>query len=426
MPAVVSPAIVGHRAWLAVRLLVVIATMGYFSLTSTSLTHGQDSTIPFSDPWAFESGIGDGLTDFAPSRLAELLEPDSPVYIEAVYFSDLLSNTRGGISTRNATRYLGLLDIGVTIDLERTHCPLPGRIHVLGQTTHGQGLTDRFVGDSLVLSDIDPSRNLTQLGGFWWEFGFLDEGVRFRVGKQDVNTEFVYMETAQHFVQSSFELTPNSALPTYPQQSLAVVSLMDLSPSLQFKLGIWDALAVPGTWGFSGNDTVFLVAELEYRYTLGPDQLPGTCSISGGHLTSGEFAGQPLDRSHGFAFQWEQVLFREESHELQDMQGLSMFVAYYPRFFGVDRLEEAIGDSAASGLVYTGLLPMREHDVIGVGVSWAELFQGGTNQETAIEVFYRAEITPRVRLQPDLQYIVTPSGIHPDALVLGLRFQLEL
>ena len=85
-----------------------------------------------------------------------------------------------------------------------------------------------------------------------------------------------------------------------------------------------------------------------------------------------------------------------------------------------------IGDSFAAGLVYTGLLPRRDRDVLGAGVVWAELFQGGTNRETAIEIFYKAAITDRVSLQPDLQYIVTPSGLHRDALVAGVRFQVNL
>jgi carbohydrate-selective porin OprB len=62
--------------------------------------------------------------------------------------------------------------------------------------------------------------------------------------------------------------------------------------------------------------------------------------------------------------------------------------------------------------------------VLGAGISWAELFQGGTNQETVFELFYKVQLTPGLSLQPDLQYIATPSGIHRDALAVGMRFQL--
>ena len=65
-------------------------------------------------------------------------------------------------------------------------------------------------------------------------------------------------------------------------------------------------------------------------------------------------------------------------------------------------------------------------DVFGAGVAWAELYQGGTNQETVVEVFYKAQITPLLSVQPDLQYIVSPSGIHRDALVAGVRFEAKL
>ncbi|MHB8969324.1 MAG: carbohydrate porin [Pirellulaceae bacterium] len=49
-----------------------------------------------------------------------------------------------------------------------------------------------------------------------------------------------------------------------------------------------------------------------------------------------------------------------------------------------------------------------------------------TNHETVFEFVYKAAITPRIGLQPDLQYIVSPSGIHRDALAVGVRLQVVL
>ena len=85
-----------------------------------------------------------------------------------------------------------------------------------------------------------------------------------------------------------------------------------------------------------------------------------------------------------------------------------------------------MGDSFVGGIVYTGLIPNRDQDVCGAGVAWSELFKGGTNQETIFEVFYKAQITHDLSIQPDLQYIASPSGIHPDSLVVGMRFELGL
>lgn len=83
----------------------------------------------------------------------------------------------------------------------------------------------------------------------------------------------------------------------------------------------------------------------------------------------------------------------------------------------------SIGSSVVAGLTYTGLVPRRDADVVGMGLANAELFQGGANEETAIEVFYKAQLSDRVSVQPDLQYIATPSGIHRDSLVAGARFE---
>ena len=353
----------------------------------------------------------------------------SAIDVQTTYYGDVFGKAHGGVSTKDATRYQGLLDIELTVDLDALDAlqdRIPGRVYLLGQTTHGKGLSHDIVGDSLVLSDIDSGGNITQVGEFWWELQFLDENVTVRLGKQDVNTEFIYIDAAEHFVQSSFELTPSSTLPTFPQQSMAAVVLLQLNSSMQLKLGAWDALAKPGGWGVSGNDTVFLASEFEYQYAMVDGSLPGTISIAAGYQTPGEFNDQLVDAIHGYAFQWEQLLLRESCQEAASSQGLSAFAAYYPRFFGSNRPPNSIGDSASAGMVYKGLVSRRDHDEMGVGVSWAELFQGGSDREIVYESFYRAEINTRVSLQPDFQYIISPSGIYPDAIVAGVRFLLEL
>jgi carbohydrate-selective porin OprB len=104
---------------------------------------------------------------------------------------------------------------------------------------------------------------------------------------------------------------------------------------------------------------------------------------------------------------------------------MTLFAGYYPRISGADIILESIGDSAVAGVTYTGLLHGRDNDVLGLGVAWAELYQGGTNSETVTELFYRAAWTSRLSVQPDLQYISTPSGIFKDALALGMRFEFR-
>jgi len=346
--------------------------------------------------------------------------------IEPVYYGELFSNTRGGISAAGATQYEGLLDLSLTLDFERLRVPVPGKFFLPAQHTHGRGLTEDFVGDKMVISNIDSTRNITQVSEYWWEFGLLDDAVTLRLGKQDVNQEFFFMDSASDFIQSGFTLSPNANLPSYPHQAMAAVALMQLGPSLQLKVGVWDALAAPGSWGFSGQDTVLVTGELEYAYALLDASLPGRIAVGALYLSEGEVLGEHFGAGHGYNFQLEQRIFREGDDSAPDIQGLEIFAAFYPRFHGEPVLADDLGSSFAVGLVYTGLLPRRDRDVLGAGVVGAELFQGGTNRETAIEIFYKAAITDRVSLQPDLQYIVTPSGLVRDALLAGGRFQVNL
>ena len=49
---------------------------------------------------------------------------------------------------------------------------------------------------------------------------------------------------------------------------MAAVVIADLAEPLRLKVGIWDALADGGSWGFSGNDVTITIGELEYSYAL--------------------------------------------------------------------------------------------------------------------------------------------------------------
>ena len=358
--------------------------------------------------------------------LRRLSEPSGALSVAPVYTGEVFSNTRGGIATKDATRYQALLDVGLTLDFDELGSPIPGKFFLLAQNTHGRGLTEDFIGDTQVISNIDSFKNIMRVGEYWWEFGLLNDNITVRLGKQDLNTEFLFIDVAEDFIQSSFGLSPSAALPSYPEQSMAALVLMQLSKSTVLKVGVWDALTLGRGWGISENDSLLVAAELEYKYALAGGRYPGVLSLGAGYLSGDELDGVPFGDVNGYSFQIEQLIYRECLCDADNIQGLSVFAAYYPRSSDLPVLVEAIGDSYIAGLVYTGLLPGRDEDVLGAGVAWAELFQGGTNEETVVETFYKAQITPRVSLQPDLQYIATPSGIYRDALAVGVRFQLAM
>ncbi len=64
------------------------------------------------------------------------------------------------------------------------------------------------------------------------------------------------IDTAADFVQSTFGLSPSTAFPAYPDQSMGAVLLMQLTESWRLKTGLCDAFSKGSSWGFSGNDSI--------------------------------------------------------------------------------------------------------------------------------------------------------------------------
>jgi porin len=89
------------------------------------------------------------------------------------------------------------------------------------------------------------------------------------------------------------------------------------------------------------------------------------------------------------------------------------------------------------GFNFSGFVPGRASDVAGIAVarshvssefSDAQVAAGGlpSTAETVIEGTYKVQLAPWWSIQPDVQYIVTPSGVQgsQNATVLGLRTTL--
>ena len=82
------------------------------------------------------------------------------------------------------------------------------------------------------------------------------------------------------------------------------------------------------------------------------------------------------------------------------------------------------------GLTYKGLIPTRDNDVLGAAFAYGHLSnnpqdnEGRSNPgyEIVLEATYQIEVVSWLSLQPDLQYVIHPSGTNiANALVLGVR-----
>jgi len=351
------------------------------------------------------------------------------IALDVIYTGEVFSNLRGGLNTSNATEYRGNVDFQVTADSERLGLWSGGTIFVYGQNGHGNGITDRHVGDIQALSNID-AHDFSQISEYWYTHTFFGDRLLFKAGKQDVNADFCFSEYGADFIGSSFGFPPNVPLTTFPDPGLGLSAGVEVRDRLSIGAGVFDGDANGGTSGFDttfdGAGGSFSIFELSYR--------PGTsgrCNVGAWRHSANvdEIAvstggGGTFSANHGFYAIVDQPLFRESAPG-GGGQGAGLFLQY--SWAPADRNE--IDNYYGGGLVYTGLIPGRDGDVSGLGAASARLGrrfrkeEGGTH-ETVIEIFHRAGLTPWFTIQPDLQFIVNTGGSGRNALAAGVRFEI--
>ena len=362
--------------------------------------------------------------------LSERWHRVGPITAEYLYTSEVFNNTRGGISTKGATRYRGNFDLALRMNTADAHLWDGGEFFVYMQHSHGETLTQDFVGDAQFYSNIDTSpksQDLTQLGEYWYQHTFGEGAASVRVGRQDSNENFAFADLGGDFINSSFVTLPNIPLPTWPYQTLGVSSLYQASEKLQLGGGAYDHGRDIGQWWVNTvSRGMFFIAQADYQPFADREDAKLTLLRFGSWYTSSDTEAvdttSVYDGNYGFYTTVDRMLFSEAD---DPTQGLGAFFQF--SWAPADR--NSIDTNFGGGLVYNGLLPGRDTDTCGGGFSLVEFspdltIQTGQTSENAIEVFYKARLRDWLAIQPDLQYIVRPSGIERDALVAGLRMDV--
>lgn len=349
-----------------------------------------------------------------------------PIAVEYYYYGEVFNNARGGISTNDATRYRGSLDLTMTLDTQQAGWWEGGKFCVYLQQTHGRTLTQRFVGDGQYYSSIDTGydQDITQLGEYWYEHALEPDVWTIRWGRQDANEHFAYADMGWEFVNSSFLTLGNIPLPVWPYQTMGVTSLYQASDKLQLGGGVFDHGRDRGEWwNTTSSRGIFTIAQADYHPHGDDDEAPAYILRLGTWFTSSDTEAvdglTTHDNNYGFYVTAERMILPERDDAAQ---GLGAFCQY--SWTPGDR--NMVDHHYGAGLVYFGLFDDRDQDTCGVGFTMIDFSstvrrQTGATSENAIEIFYRARVTDWLIIQPDMQYIARPSGVQRDALVVGVR-----
>ena len=354
------------------------------------------------------------------------------IRLSAVYTGEAWRNFEGGV--RRGSVYLENLEAGVEVDAERGFGWRGATVKVSGFYNDDSTFSDRLVGDIQAISGKDATGG-ARLYEAWVRQAFEPGSVK--AGVIDLNSEFSVNETGLLFVNGAQGLGLDLAQvgrngpSVFPATGLGVIGEAPIGGHWSLKLGLFDGVPLDstrprgGTFRIGGDEGALLIGEVSH----GADDETRLVMGLWGHTAKFDTFGAAVrqDSSTGGYLLVEQPLARWGGRRLDGFARLG---------FADPKVEE-IAAAHSAGLVLRGPLLGLEDEAIGLGVTVAEngrpfrraqaaLGAPVEKRETALELTYRAQLTPWLAVQPDVQYVINP-GADPalkNALVAGLRFEV--
>ncbi len=397
-------------------------TLASILLLAASLAYSNDN---FSGNWG---GLRENLSN-------------KGIDFELVYSGEVYSNIQGGIDQK--TIYHDNYDLIATIDTEALYGLKGGMFNIYFLGNSGDSPSEN-IGDLQVASNIDTDE-AWKLYEAWYQQNMFDDKLSILVGLFDLNSEFDATETAGLFLNSSHGIGPDysqsgvNGPSIFPTTSLAFRGQVQVTDNVLVRAAVFDGIPgdpekASGTHILYESDEDGLLTAGEINYLNSEDEERFYKFSLGTWMYSAEFEkiedpSETGTGNFGFYAMAESQLYQEDEN-----QGLAAFA----RFGMANTDYNPIGNYIGFGTVYTGLLPGRDDDQVGLAVAIAnngDKFKDSEEQaggevedaETNIEFAYNAGLLPWLNIQADLQYIINP-GTDPDldnAFAGGIRFSVS-
>lgn len=359
------------------------------------------------------------------------------------YVGELFGDLSGGL--KPGVIYEGYLKFGLGVNFEKLLGWKDTVFYVNVLYPHGESLTQNYVGDLNVVSNID-AYDSARIFKLWMQKIFADDRFSLRMGIMAADKEFFGSEGAAVLINSGFGTFPvvsqDIVAPVYPVSAPGVRVQWKPSNTLSFRAAVFSGdVGVPTVnqhntrFHLRARDGASFFAEAAYKLNAMGEGPPGTYKL-GGFFNSRSFddllGGEKHHGNYGVYAIVDQRMWSEGTDEEGATQGLAAF----GRFAAAPEDRNLITFDSEAGLTYTGLVPRRNSDVLGVGVVYARVSRDARGargetfvkrRETVLEVSYQAPLNGWLTVQPDLQYIFNPGAVRAgrDAVIAGLRFSLN-
>ena len=328
------------------------------------------------------------------------------------YIGDAAGNLSGGMERGGG--YLGYAVLGISYNGEESGRWRNGGFTLTGGWTHGCTPSESWIGDLQVADYIEAGNHLFLQECYLWQRWGNWEAT---LGMQDFCAHFCFADAANLYFNSSFGIS--SALSCNHQLSFFPLftwgANLRWQPSSSFRLQAalfdtpidWEDNPYNLKWRFQKEKGANMVVEGEYDTKMGT-------------VVKMAIVAQSCDWTVSVQASAEQCLLETERHIL--------------RLFGMGAVH--LSESCTHPLQYafganlSGLFFRTGNDVLGLAVTNAAIrWEGGSfRNETAVELTWQWGINEHFYIQPDLQYIVRPSGSDvplDNALFSALRIGFE-
>jgi len=383
----------------------------------------------------------------------------------ATWIGDNITNVSGG--TGRGAIHFGRFDFSVDGDLEKLVGWTGGKFYVNALGLYGRGLSRNYVHNLATISEIEALPE-ARLYNAYFEQGFYNNALNFRIGQQAADVEFFDSQTDDLFINGTFGWPANKAnnLPSGgPAPPIAV-------PGIRIKAALTDQITAFGAvfngdpsgpgdadpqlrdhhgLAFRVNDPPWVIGQVRFNYDIdiGGRPLAGNVTPGAwkhyGSFDSQRFTAERLSiadpggsgipaklrGNYGIFAVIEQVLYRppevKDNSTSASIPGVTAFgrIAYSPP----DR--NLIDLYLDGGIGFVGFVPGRPLDRFGVAAAYMRISNTARNldldtqsftgvqspvrsNETLIEMIYEAHIKPGWLVAPYFQYVFRPSGGIPN------------
>lgn len=298
------------------------------------------------------------------------------------------------------------------------------------QATGGTQLSRQFVGDALIVSNIEAPPGFRVLDA--WaakDFG----KIAIKGGLVDLNSEFDVQDVAALFLNSAhgigadFSQAGNNGPSVFPNVGLGAIGTWRPADDWQIKAGIFEGTpgdpAHPGETAISIDRDEGALLAVELRNNVSHNFIVG---IGGWHYTTDfeaiDDASRRIAGNSGLYAMMEGQLYPQAGSA---DAGLFAWL----RIGLADDRVNPIDGTYSEGLVYKAPFG-RKDDQAGIAVAHAHFGDPARRSgavtgiaETNLEATYSFALNEHLSIQPDFQYVISPSADKaiPNAAVIGLR-----